>query len=77
MNHVFTDDVILRDIVREALTSYLNGSTGLDDAVSAAANRKMCIRDSTLRNAKAFLFLNAYLIVLFMPYRQRDSKWLS
>lgn len=28
MNHVFTDDVILRDIVREALTSYLNGSTG-------------------------------------------------
>ena len=39
MNHVFTDDVILRDIVREALTSYLNGSTGLDDAVSAAANR--------------------------------------
>ena len=38
-DHVFTDDVILRDIEREALTSYLNGSAGLDDAVSAAANR--------------------------------------
>lgn len=39
MDNVFTDDVILRNIVMEALQSYLSGSAALQDAVSSAENR--------------------------------------
>ena len=39
IDHAFTEDVVLRDIVMEALGSYLNGSAGLEDAVASAVNR--------------------------------------
>lgn len=39
IDHAFTEDVVVRDIVMETLESYLNGSTGLDDAVASATNR--------------------------------------
>lgn len=39
IDNVFTDDVILRNIVMEALQSYLSGSASLEDAVSSAENR--------------------------------------
>lgn len=39
IDNVFTDDVILRNIVMEALQSYLSGSATLQDAVSSAENR--------------------------------------
>lgn len=39
IDHAFTEDVVLRDIVMEALESYLDGSVGLEDAVASAVNR--------------------------------------
>lgn len=39
MDLVYNDDAILRDMVMEALDSYLSGSTTFDDAVSAAENK--------------------------------------
>lgn len=39
IDNVFTDDVIMRNIVMEALQSYLSGSATLQDAVSSAENR--------------------------------------
>ncbi|MCI5858310.1 MAG: extracellular solute-binding protein [Blautia sp.] len=39
IDHAFTEDVVVRDIVMETLASYLNGSTGLEDAVASATNR--------------------------------------
>ncbi len=39
IDHAFTEDVVVRDIVMETLESYLNGSVGLEDAVASATNR--------------------------------------
>lgn len=39
INNVFTDDVIVRDIVMEALGSYLSGTVSLEEAVSSAGNK--------------------------------------
>lgn len=39
IDHAFTEDVVLRDIVMEALESYLNGSAELKDAAASAVNR--------------------------------------
>ena len=39
MDLVYNDDAILRDLVMEALDSYLSGSTTFDDAVSSAENK--------------------------------------
>lgn len=39
INHAFTEDVVIRDIVMETLESYLNGSIGLEDAVASVTNR--------------------------------------
>ena len=39
IDHAFTEDVVVRDIVMETLESYLNGSAGLEDAVASATNR--------------------------------------
>lgn len=39
IDHAFTEDVVVRDIVMETLESYLNGSVGVEDAVASATNR--------------------------------------
>ena len=39
INNVFTDDVLVRDIVMEALGSYLSGAVSLEEAVSSAENK--------------------------------------
>ena len=39
MDLVYNDDAILRDMVMEALDSYLSGNTTFDDAVSSAENK--------------------------------------
>lgn len=39
LNNVFTDDVIVRDIIMEALGSYLSGTVSLEEAVSSAGNK--------------------------------------
>lgn len=39
IDHAFTEDVVIRDIVMETLESYLNGSTDLEDAVASVTNR--------------------------------------
>ncbi len=39
LDQVFTDDLVVRDTVMEALGSYLSGTVSLEDAVSSAENK--------------------------------------
>ena len=83
MNHVFTDDVILRDIVREALTSYLNGSTAWMMLYLRQPTGLICILGNKRMNDKkrnvrkngsmhAYLFLlpslTGVLVLFVIPY---------